>query len=286
MWDFRERDRGDEGLQDTVFFALGAVAGFAAGVILSGTSGPDRVRSLGSDIRRRARSVATSLRPGRLRRLASEQSELAGLEDAVLETFLADEVLSERGIDVGAISPGIVELSGSVWTDVEADRAVEVARAVAGVETVVNRMDVERARSRRDLLHDREAARSEHQWQGRNSGMGRRRQTPETEPGRPDDAQHIRERALADADRDQFREEDYGERPRLAARAEERRDEGNERPGLLDADAAEDPRRFNSDARVGEGPKPGTELRLESSDVPVKPHAAGGSGEGGAPDQG
>ena len=35
---------------------------------------------------------------------------------------------------------------------------------------------------------------------------------------------------------------------------------------------AEQPQALNSDARVGEGLKPGTELMLEAADVPVKPH--------------
>jgi hypothetical protein len=34
----------------------------------------------------------------------------------------------------------------------------------------------------------------------------------------------------------------------------------------------EQPQALNSQARVGEGMKPGTELRLEQSDVPIKPH--------------
>ena len=36
-----------------------------------------------------------------------------------------------------------MELSGSVWTREQAQRAVAVAQGVHGVETVVNRMDVE-----------------------------------------------------------------------------------------------------------------------------------------------
>ena len=87
--------------------------------------------------------MAQSYGPARLRRGVREELQLAHLEDAVLDAFLRDEVLAERGIDVGCISRGIIELSGSVRTADEVERAVRVARATAGVETVVNRMDVD-----------------------------------------------------------------------------------------------------------------------------------------------
>ena len=35
----------------------------------------------------------------------------------------------------------------------------------------------------------------------------------------------------------------------------------------------EQPQALNSQSRVGEGLKPGTELALEAADVPVKPHS-------------
>ncbi|HEX2191190.1 MAG TPA: BON domain-containing protein, partial [Longimicrobiaceae bacterium] len=235
------------------------------------------------------------------RRAEREQDELSRLEDAVLDAFLADETLGERGIDVGAISRGIIELSGSVYTGDEADRAVRVAQRVAGVETVVNRLDVEDdgRRHGRYPLRDDDAARRETRWTGLGGGMGRRRQGRETDPDRPDDSQHNREVALEHTDRSEFELETGHSRPRNAERPEVQRGkpEGY-REDQLDNQDPVGPHTYggvprpprgpdrNPASRVGEGPKPGTELRLESADVPVKPHgedpgAGGAEGEGG-----
>ncbi|MGH7458580.1 MAG: BON domain-containing protein [Longimicrobiaceae bacterium] len=144
------------------------------------------------------------IRPTRLKRGLDERTELFALEDAVLDAFRADPVLSERGVDVGAISPGIIELSGSVHSEDESAVAVSTARGVEGVETVVNRMDVQsemvHLEEVRRRLEDRDPALAESGWEGRRVGMGRMRQGPQTEPDRPDDSQKLRERALAEAD--------------------------------------------------------------------------------------
>ena len=312
MWEFRERREPDY-RTDALTFVLGAAGGFAIGMILSGRTRPatGRVRELGGnlrgraeELRTRARGMASRFRPGRLRRELQEQTELTSLEDAVLDAFLADELLGERGIDVGAISRGIIELSGSVWTEEEADRAVRAAQRVPGVETVVNRLDVEDDGHRhgRGPLRDDESARRETRWTGLGSGMGRRRQGRETDPDRPDDSQHIREVSLEHTDRGEFEQESGHSRPRMAARSEVqggrperyREDElDNEEPvgphtygGVPREPRGSD---LNARSRVGEGPKPGTELRLEEADLPVKPHgdrpeAGGAEGEGGEHD--
>src|SRR5688572_23005021 len=139
VFDEPETDNG----RNVLTFVLGAVGGLAIGLLLSRRAAPEKFNRLGTGLRERAKTVARRLRPARLRRMAVEQEELTGLEDKVLDAFLADGVLSERGIDVGAISYGIIELSGSVWTEEEADHAVHLANSVAGVKTVVNRLDVE-----------------------------------------------------------------------------------------------------------------------------------------------
>jgi hypothetical protein len=286
MWEFRERDEEFSG-QDAVVFTLGAVGGLALGMLLSGRlRAPSRVKSLGSDLGRKARGVASRLRPGRLQRGGAEQGELTRLEDAVLEAFLADAVLGDRAIDVGAISQGIVELSGTVWTEDEADLAVRLARRVAGVETVVNRMEVEDNRPRRRPARDYDDAAEVTrmaEWSGRNSGMGRRRQGAQTEPDRADDSRPHRERALEQQDREQFESEGMAAFPRVGERpgAGDSGRELNYREDELDNQdpygkhaLSQDgqPQVLNVAARVGEGPKPGTELRLEAADVPVKPH--------------
>jgi len=286
MWEFRERDDEFSG-QDAAVFALGAVGGLALGLLLSGRlKAPGRVKALGGEIGRRARGAASRLRPGRMQRAPAEQSELTGLEDAVIEAFLGDPLLGDRAIDVGAVSRGIVELSGTVWTEDEAQLAVRLARRVAGVETVVNRMEVEDTRRRRPTPRDYGDAGDVtpvSEWQGRTSGMGRRRQGNQTDPDRSDDSRHQRERALKQADRDQFADEDMAANPLTAERPEWRdpmsevdfrEDElDNQDPhGKHAASMPGQQQTVNVAARVGDRPKPGTELALEAADVPVKPH--------------
>ena len=277
-----DRDRGDERNEATrkLLYALGAAGGVALGVALSravaGVAGSDAAER----IRRGAGRIPERLSPGRLRRGARERDEQLALEDAVLNACMDDEVLAGRGIDVGAVSPGIIELSGSVYTRAEAQRAVAVAQRVAGVETVINRMDVEDEGER---LRRRDAEdMSGHEWTGQGSGMGRRRQGRETDPDRSDDSQHQTERALEHADRSQFEDEYTHSRPRMAARPEGRaaRPDGfredqldNQSPyGQHAVPVAEQPQALNARTRVGEGLKPATELDLEGADVPVKPH--------------
>ena len=334
MWELREKDDDLSG-QDALFFALGAVGGFALGVLLSGRARPDAVRGLseratsgmremGTGLRDRAaglrertsglrgraagfreaaRGAAAQLSPSRLRRPVLENSELASLEDAVLDAFLADDLLSQRGIDVGAISRGIVELSGSVNTHDEAERAVRVAQRVDGVDTVVNRMEVEEDARRLHPRDDDEAeadAEEATEWTGRNVGMGRRRQGRQTDPSRSDDSRHFRDMAMKNADHRQFEEEGLAaSQPRVSARPEAERpgSQPNYREDQLDNQdpyagpgvskhgarpQPEQPQQLNTQSRVGEGMKPGTELALEASDVPVKPHGdpAGREGRG------
>lgn len=275
-----EPDRGQQALT----FIVGAAGGLALGALISGWGSPREAERLGDRIRDRARGAAARLRPGRLRRLQGEQLELVQLEDDVLDAFLNDEVLRERGIDVGAISRGIIELSGSIRTDDEADHAVRIARRVPGVETVVNRMDVEdearRLESARRRFEDGDPALTEARWEGRRSGMGRPRQGLQTEPDRRDDSRKLREVALDQADRDQWMSEDISyKKPRMAVRPEDRRSDEQETnfehddldhqdphrrhhaPNTLD----EQPEERNTGARVGEPPKPGTELDLETT---------------------
>lgn len=286
---FQEPEGSDVG-RDALAFTLGAVGGLALGVILSRRAAPQEVgRRLGSGLREKARSVATRLRPARLRRMAVEQDELTRLEDAVLDAFLGDEVLRERGIDVGAISPGIIELSGSVWTEEEADRAMHVANAVVGVRTVVNRMEVEqeaehlrRNAQRRGGAEDGADA-LDHQISGV-ARMGRRRQGYETDPDRPDDSQEIETDALDRADREQWEREGYAHRnssktvrPEVqnAERTHFDEDElDNQDPHGKHAKLTldEPPQALNTGRRVGQGLKDGEHLFLEHADLPAKPH--------------
>lgn len=283
---FYESHDSDYG-KDALTFALGALGGLALGVVLSRRGAPERARELSTGLRERARAVGSRLRPARLRRMAPEAAELTRLEDAVLDAFLGHEVLGERGVDIGAISDGIIELSGSVWTEDESDLAMRLANSIPGVRTVVNRLGIETEdRHIRDVRSRFEGGESmsERQWQGRHVGMGRRRQGSETEPDRTDDSQPQTEKAMREADLRQWQEEGLSaEKSRTQARPEVQdanrtrysEDElDNQDPHDKHAERTLDsqPQELNTDARVGEGLKDATELDLEQADVPAKPH--------------
>lgn len=272
--------------RDALTFALGAAGGLALGLLLvRGLPTPQGGVRLGRELRDRARTMAGRLRPARLRRMGPEQRALNALEDRVLEAFYADPVLGDRGIDIGAISPGIIELSGSVWAEEEAERAVRVATGVNGVRTVVNRMDVEDEarhfeRTRRRLEEEGSGLTSLQHGTARVGGMGMRRQGRETDPDRPDDSHDIGMGALKDADRGQWEDEGFASpaprarrdawRPHFAEDEVEPQDpHGKHAPVTLD----HPPEQLNSAARVGEGSKSGEHLALEKTDLPRKPHA-------------
>lgn len=287
MWVVRDREERDR-TEEMLPFVIGAAGGLMIGLVLSG-----RTAGLGNAIGERARNVARRLRPARLQRQAAEQAELAVLEDAVLDALMADEILSERAIDVGAISRGIVELGGTVETEDEAGRAVQIARRVPGVETVVSRLDMEGGPRYRYSARARSEAPgtslAEAHFTGNMVGMGRRRQGEQTDPDRPDESDFRRERAIRDADLDQY-ESDLGihEQPRVGARPEDDRPESrtNFREDELDnqdphgkharVTLDEQPQAQNPNSRVGEGTKPGTELTLEQAGL--KPQNDPGSG--------
>ncbi|MEX2583766.1 MAG: BON domain-containing protein [Gemmatimonadota bacterium] len=277
---FRDSDEG-QWEQDVMSFALGAAGGLALGVLLSRAVA--RPRMIGGELRDRARSVARRLRPARLRRLAEDQELLDQLEDTVLGAFLADEILTERGVDIGAISHGVIELSGSVWSETEAHRAVNLANRIPGVRTVLNRLDIESPTSgdsRWRLETERHGETFVHQ-ESRTGGMGRRRQSFETDPDRPDDSQIRREDALAAADRSQFEEEGYAhetsrntERPEVQStrtRFDEDELDNQDPHGKHAKVTLDSPQEaLNSDARVGDGMKPGTRRRIEEADLSIE----------------
>jgi hypothetical protein len=269
-------------------YTLGALGGMALGAFLLRSLGAPAREAVSRVFRDRGGEGSEPSRPARLQRPPEVQDELLLLEDTVLDAFLDDEVLSERGIDVGAISEGIVELSGSVYTRGEAAHAVAVAQGVEGVVTVVNRMEVEAERAR---LHPRdddgdEGFEMSGEWTGHQSGMGSRRQGEETDPSRRDDSHYQREVAMEQADRAQFEDEGVHSQPRVGdPHGDEVPNPTHFREDELDnqspygkhavpqgSQEGGPPQAFNSQSRVGEGLKPGVELRLEAADLPLKPH--------------
>jgi hypothetical protein len=119
------------------------------------------------------------------------------LEERVLEAFRNDPILSERAIDIGAVEDGIIELTGWVNSDDESHQAVVIARGVPGVDTVVNRLAI---RSDEDLFDDAahkyedgDPPFTERHWEGQQVGTGRRRQGNSTEIDRHADPRNVLE---------------------------------------------------------------------------------------------
>jgi BON domain-containing protein len=196
---FRYRDDESSSAGIVIGAVVGAVAGFAAGMLVAQRVGG--FSGLGSKIRRRG----AELREHGLRGAHAhdeEEDELEdyeeddleteaydeSLEERVLEAFRNDPILSERAIDIGSISDGVIELAGWVETEEEAEHAVTIARGVPDVDTVVNRIAIgdEERRMSRAARRAREGdiALTEARWEGRGVGTGRRRQGTSDEPDR------------------------------------------------------------------------------------------------------
>lgn len=210
MSPFRDQDE-ESTATSALYVALGALAGFAAGVVVAqhygGLSGlTERIRQgLG-----RAKAGAPD-EDGDGYDEAEDRDEYDDherpldpteeLEERVLEAFRNDPILSERAIDIGALDEGIVELTGWVNAPDEADQAVVITRGVPGVDTVVNRLAV---RTEEDLLDDLaddyeegDASLTEAHWEGQTVGTGRRRQGNSSEIDRHADPRtELEEKAL------------------------------------------------------------------------------------------
>jgi hypothetical protein len=147
--------------------AIGATVGLAAGLIVAARSG----------LFRRGGS-------GKLDRT------LSLLEEQIVDLLSFDSVLGQRSVEVAALAPGIVELTGSVDSEEEAHRAVELAQRAHGVRTVLNRIDVGPNETRLAGNRRRFGASGGNrppQFGGLGVGTGRRRQGIETEPPQRDD---------------------------------------------------------------------------------------------------
>ncbi|MEJ2501715.1 MAG: BON domain-containing protein [Gemmatimonadota bacterium] len=123
-----------------------------------------------------------------------------GLAQEIAASLRQDPDLRRRAIDVDAIAEGVIELSGSVRTREEAERAVGLAQASGGVHTVVNRLLVQEDEEQiRENLRRRANGAPEfrnRRHSGMGVGMGSRRQSAATDPDRPSDKQEILDREL------------------------------------------------------------------------------------------
>lgn len=198
MSPLRYRDDDSSSTGTVLGILAGAVAGFAVGMIVAQRVGG--FSGLKSKIRRRAGATAQHEDAMRGRYAEAddfddiEEDELeseaydSGLEDRVLEAFRNDPILSERAIDIGSISDGVIELAGWVEDENESRHAVTIARGVPGVDTVVNRIalgdEEERFEDTARRFRDGDAALNEARWEGGGVGTGRRRQGSSDEPDR------------------------------------------------------------------------------------------------------
>jgi osmotically-inducible protein OsmY len=204
------RYREEPSSSGILYLAAGALAGMTAGVLLAqrfgGLSGVSaRVRDRFAQARDEAEPSArySQDRYGYEDDLLdeSEMDELdtddlgvgaeggdTALEERVLTVFRNDPILSERAVDIGAIGDGIIELTGWVHSEEEAEHAVTLTGGVPGVETVVNRLAVRVAESQRRSASRRyrtgDPALTEARWEGQGVGTGRRRQGTSQDPDR------------------------------------------------------------------------------------------------------
>lgn len=133
-------------------------------------------------------------------RRAHPALERSALERAVREALRDDEQLSRRGVLVTEIGSGVVELAGMVDSADEMSAAVAAAQKCEGVGTVVNRLAVrteeERLAETRERFQAGDPSLTETHWTGLHVGMGRRRQSPLTDPAQRDDRQRLKDREL------------------------------------------------------------------------------------------
>ncbi|HEX6307884.1 MAG TPA: BON domain-containing protein [Longimicrobiales bacterium] len=122
------------------------------------------------------------------------------LEDAAVGVLRRDAVTGSCAIDVAAIAPGIIELTGIVPTQEIGQRAARLLHALAGVRTVINRLETraleQHLAENREMRARGEPWTRERQWYGVRVGTGRRRQSIDTDPGRNDDTVKRRAREL------------------------------------------------------------------------------------------
>ncbi|HWJ16398.1 MAG TPA: BON domain-containing protein [Gemmatimonadaceae bacterium] len=198
---FRHRDDDSSSTAIVVGALVGAVAGFAAGMLVAQRVGG--FSGLKSKLRRRGGS-ADEARLG-AHGVAEEEDEFddveedevegAGydetLEERVLEAFRNDPILCERAIDIGSLNDGVIELAGWVEDDGESRHAVTVARGVPGVDTVVNRIAIgdeeRRFEDAARRVREGDPSLTEARWEGRQVGTGRRRQGTSAEMDRHSD---------------------------------------------------------------------------------------------------
>lgn len=214
-----EEEEEESSPRNAIYIAIGAAAGFAAGVLMAERFGgfkglTDRIKDTfggGTEGVEEEEFDYEGLDedefdPDFDDDLDTPKASLDGseeLEERVLEAYKNDPTLSERAIDIGAVEDGIIELTGWVNSEDEAHQAVVVARGVPGVATVVNRLAI---RSDEVLFDDAahhyedgDPPFTERHWDGQQVGTGRRRQGNSEDVDRHADPKNkLEDRALSE----------------------------------------------------------------------------------------
>jgi hypothetical protein len=214
-----DEEEDESSPRNAIYIAIGAAAGFAAGVLMAERFGgfkglTDRIKDTFGGGTEGAEEEEFDYEgldedefdPDFDDDLDTPKASLDGaeeLEERVLEAYKNDPTLSERAIDIGAVEDGIIELTGTVNSEDEAHQAVVVARGVPGVSTVVNRLAI---RSDEDLFDDAahhyedgDPPFTERHWDGQQVGTGRRRQGNSEDVDRHADPKNkLEDRALSE----------------------------------------------------------------------------------------
>jgi hypothetical protein len=205
-------DEEESSSRTALFIAIGAAAGFAAGVLMAERFGgfkglTDRLKdSFGGGTGEEEEEFDyeglddDEFDPDFDEEMDTPKASLNGveeLEERVLEAFRNDPILSERAVDIGALEDGIIELTGSVNSEEESRQANVIARGVPGVETVVNRLAIGADEQLFDdaahRYEDGDPALTERHWEGQQVGTGRRRQGNSSEIDRHADPRNVLE---------------------------------------------------------------------------------------------
>jgi hyperosmotically inducible protein len=217
---YAEEEEDESPSRSALYIAIGAAAGFAAGVLMAERFGgfkglTDRIKdTFGGGTGEEEEDFDyegledDEFDPDFDDDIDTPKASLNGveeLEERVLEAFRNDPTLSERAVDIGAVEDGIIELTGSVNSDEEARQAVVIARGVPGVDTVVNRLVIRPDEALFDdaahRYEDGDPAFTERHWEGQQVGTGRRRQGNSTEIDRHADPRNVLEDRSLSEDR-------------------------------------------------------------------------------------
>jgi len=207
-----DEEEDESSSRTAIYIAIGAAAGFAAGVLMAERFGgfkglTDRIKdTFGGGTEGEEEDFdyegldEDEFDPDFDEELDTPKASLNGaeeLEERVLEAFRNDPTLSERAIDIGAVEDGIIELTGWVNSEEEAHQAVVIARGVPGVATVVNRLGIRTDENLfGDAAHhyqDGDPPFTERHWDGQQVGTGRRRQGTSEEIDRHADPKNVLE---------------------------------------------------------------------------------------------